>query len=335
MNRTRLAVATLICLVGLWSNAARAEVVIKLGTLAPEGSTWHNALKDIAARWDEISDHKVKVKIYAGGVAGDEGDMVRKMRVGQLSAAAISAVGLHDITPEPQILASPMLIQSYEELDAVMAAVGKDMEKALLDKGFVVISWADAGFVYFFSKKPAATPADMAALPLFSWAGDPKAVEAWKAGGFHPVVISSTDMIPSLQTGMIQAFTNSALVALALGWYNYAPNMTNVRWGILPGAVLVSKESWDKIQPDMQSKLLEAAHQIGESLKVTLHKQGDDAVKTMKEHGLNVVEVNDAQLAEWNKAAKASWPTLSASAPATFDQVQKLVTEYRKSHPAK
>jgi TRAP-type C4-dicarboxylate transport system substrate-binding protein len=314
--------------------SAHAEVIIKLGTIAPEGSTWHKALIDLGQKWAEASGGTVKVKIYPGGVAGDEGAMVTKMRIGQLNAAAISAVGLHDITPEPQALAVPELIRNYGELDYVMGKMGAGLEKTLADKGFQVLTWSDAGFVYFFSKAPAASPAEMANQPTFCWSGDPKAEAAFRAAGFKPVVISSTEMVPSLQSGLIKSFTTSALLAASIGWYQYAPNMTDMTWGILPGAVVVDNKTWAKIPPDVQQKLLAAAHQVGDGLRASLRKQQDESRDAMVKHGLKIVPVTEAQRAEWIKAAEASYPVLrGSSVPAeTFDAVKKYAEEYRASH---
>jgi TRAP-type transport system periplasmic protein len=312
---------------------ARAQT-IKIGTIAPEGSTWHKALVEMGQKWTEASGGKIKVKIYPGGVAGDEGGMVTKMRIGQLNAAAISAVGLHDITPEPQALAVPELIRSYDELDYVMSKVGPQLEKALADKGFQVLTWSDAGFVYFFVKDPVHTPADMANEPIFTWAGDPKAEAAWRAAGFKPVVISSTEMIPSLQSGLIKSFPTSALLSLSIGWYKYAPNMPDISWGILPGAVVIDKKTWDKIDPALQKKLLDIAHEVGDGLRGTLRKQAADATNVMKQNGLNVIELTADQKAQWVKSAESSYPVIRGGSvpPEIFDLVKKTAEEFRASH---
>ena len=317
----------------LFSPAAQANVTIKLGTVAPEGSTWDKALREMAQKWAVASGGTVKVKIYAGGIAGDEGAMVTKMRIGQLHAAAISAVGLHDITPEPQALAVPELIRSYGELDYVMSKVGPQLDKALADKGFVVLTWSDAGFIYFFSKEPA-TPAEMAKQPVFTWSGDPKAEAAWRAAGFSPVVISSTEMVPSLQSGLIKAFTTSELLAASIGWYQYAKNMTDVSWGILPGAVVVEKKAWDRIPADIQAKLLQIAQDTGKSLRDTLRKQAEESRTAMVKNGLHIVPVSAAQKDLWIKSAEKSYPVVrGGSVPAAmFDEVQKTAAEYRASH---
>src|SRR3954463_3017841 len=126
--RTTLPLLALALAMGL-SSAARADVEIKLGTLAPKGSTWDVLIKEMGQKWSEASGGKVKLRVYPGGVLGNEGDMVRKIRVGQLSAAALTTVGLHDVTPEPQAIDAPMVIQSYDELDYVMSKMQPSLDK--------------------------------------------------------------------------------------------------------------------------------------------------------------------------------------------------------------
>src|SRR3954453_3031522 len=98
----------------------RADAVIKLGTLAPNGSTWHTLLKEMGQKWEAASGGKVKLRVYPGGVLGNEGDLVKKMRIGQLQAAALTTIGLHDIVPDAQAVDVPMLVDSWPTLDYVM-----------------------------------------------------------------------------------------------------------------------------------------------------------------------------------------------------------------------
>src|SRR3954468_23674129 len=97
-------------LLSLAAPAGAQEVVIKLGTLAPNGSTWHTLLKEMGQKWEQASGGKVKLRIYPGGVLGNESDMVKKMRIGQLQAAALTTIGLHDISPDPQAVDVPMMV---------------------------------------------------------------------------------------------------------------------------------------------------------------------------------------------------------------------------------
>src|SRR3974390_1990238 len=113
--RVGIVAAALCC-----SVAAQAHVVIKLGTLAPNGSPWHTLLKEMGQKWEQASGGKVKLRIYPGGVLGNEGDMIKKMRIGQLQAAALTTIGLHDISPDPQAVDVPMMVDSWPTLDYVM-----------------------------------------------------------------------------------------------------------------------------------------------------------------------------------------------------------------------
>src|SRR5262245_55592604 len=181
MKSLAFACVAVAALIGAPQHAA-AEV-IKLGTLAPEGSPWYDALRDIGAAWKTESEGRIDLIIYPGGVAGDEPDMIRKMRIGQLQAAALTGAGLHMIVPDVLALQMPMMLRSYAELDAVREHVGPQLERLLEAQGFKVLNWGDAGWVRFFTKKPVVSPEDLKSQKLFVWEGDPVEFEAWKACG--------------------------------------------------------------------------------------------------------------------------------------------------------
>src|SRR5580704_6362650 len=156
--------------------AAHADVTIKLATLAPEGSTFHIHLKEIAEKWNELSGGTVHVKIYPGGVVGNESDMVRKLRVNQLQAAMLTGTGIRDIDPCVQSVQVPMVIDDNQELDDVLGKMAPKFEQILAGKGFEVLYWGDAGWVNFFTEVPVRDPAQMKDIKVFAWAGDEAAV---------------------------------------------------------------------------------------------------------------------------------------------------------------
>src|SRR3954468_23053861 len=144
--------APFLALLCLSAGSASAQTVrIKLGTLAPQGSTWHQLLQQMAAEFSKESGGKVELKIYAGGTQGSEGEMIRKISIGQLQAASMTSVGLHEITPEPQVEDVPFLIDSYEEYDYVHAKIVDKLDAALAKNKFVALQWGEVGFVYLFS----------------------------------------------------------------------------------------------------------------------------------------------------------------------------------------
>ena len=304
------------------------EVRIKLGTLAPNGSTWHTLLKEMGQKWSEVSGNKVKLVIYPGGVLGNEGDMVKKMRIGQLQAAALTTIGLHEISPEPQAVDMPMMVDSWATLDYVMEHIGPRLEKAIEAKGYTVIYWSEVGFVRFFSTKKYNTLAELqAGGKVFTWDGDPASADAWRAGGFKPVVMSSTDIVPSLQTGLIDTVSLAPLYAFSSRVFERAKFMIDVPWAVLTGAMVVKKEDWEKIPAETRPKLLALAREYGKKISLEVRKMDADALSNMKQQGLVVINPPDA--ADFQKAAKKTWTVIRGRVvPAdVFDEVQKLVNE--------
>lgn len=221
------------------SQPAIAAQTIKLGTLAPDGSVWHLALQDMAASWEEISRGEIKVRIYPGGIVGDDADAVRKMRIGQLHAAGITGQGLSQIDADMRVFQTPMLLESDGELDYVRERVGPKLEERLQQKGFKVLSWNDVGWVYLYSKEPVVSPDDLRAMKLWVWAGDAVWAEALKSIGHHPVPLPATDIHMALQSGLIDAFSTTPVAALSYQWFGQAPHMTRMKWAPLTGAIII------------------------------------------------------------------------------------------------
>ena len=322
----------MIALLAVLLAADPQMVRIKLGTLAPQGSTWHQFMLEEATEFSKASGGKVELKIYAGGTQGNEGEMIRKMAIGQLQAASITAIGIHEITPEPQVEDVPFLIDSYEEYDYVHEKIRPKLDAAIEKKGYVVLQWSEVGFVYFFSTKPYQTPADFAQGKVFTWNGDPDAEAAWKKAGFHPVVLSSTDLIPAISSGMVNIVAQPPLYAFTTHIFEKAENMLNMHWGFLTGATVVKRDAWQKIPEPIRKKLLEIGEDYGERTRKDVRKQNEEAIAQMKKRGLNVLD--PADIADWHQVAdQANTVVRGKVVPAAiFDEVVKLRDEYRAQH---
>ena len=310
-------------LVALAASTAQAQVTIKLGTLAPAGSTWHEILKEMAQRWEQASGGQVKLKVYAGGTQGSEGDMVRKMGIGQLQAGSISNIGMHDILPEPQMLSLPMFFNDEAEVECTFGKSRARIEAAFEAKNYVVLQWSRIGAMSMFCDKPYRTPAEMAAAnaKVFAWEGDPKSVDAWRAAGFRPVVLSSTDVVPSLQTGMINCITNVPLYILTTRLFEKADNMVDLPWGFFYGATIVRRDAWEKIAPEVRTRLQAIAVELGAKVDAEVRRLNVDAVAAMRKQGLQVVSVDPKP---WREAMEKSYPVVRGGVvpAAWFDEVK-------------
>jgi TRAP-type C4-dicarboxylate transport system substrate-binding protein len=319
-----------VCLaLSLQASAADAPVKIKLGTLAPKDSSPHQSLKVMAEAWRKSG---VQLIMFTDGTQGGEADMVRRMRIGQLQAAMLTAGGLSEIDQSVTCLQMmPLVFRSLEEFDYVSEKMRPLLEKRLSDKGFVVLFWTDAGWVKFFSRRPAVFPDDFKSQKLFASAGDNKALDILKAAGYRPIPLEVTDILPGLKTGLIDAVPAPPFFALAGQFYDPAPNMLDMNWVPLVGACVVTKKTWDKIPPDAQKVMLEAAEKAGQEIRTQARKEMTDAVIAMKKRGLRVHTLTPEAEAAWRKVAEGAYPKIrGAIVPAElFDEVQRLLKEYR------
>ena len=306
---------------------------IKLATLAPEGSPWHEIIVEMADQWERASGGKIDVRIYPGGVAGDEPDMVRKMRIGQIHVAALSGMGLTRIAMEVQALQIPMMIGSDDELDYVRERMAPKLEAAMEDAGFKVLTWGDAGWVYYFTQQPVVHPDDLKPLKLFSWAGDPT-IDAWKSAGFQPVPLAATEIHTALQSGLINAVAFTPIGALSFQWFGLAINMTDLKLAPLVGALVVSTRMWRTIPDELKPPLLQAAREAGARMQRVVRRLGPEAVEVMKKHGLVVHRVPPKVAAEWERRIRAGYQEIIGRVvpPETAAEVERLRDEYRALH---
>ncbi len=303
-SRLRRSMLVSLLALGLLALPASARTTIKMASLVPESSVWGKILKDMGAEWQEATDGEVALRLYGGGVAGNESDVVRKMRIGQLHAAALSISGLSTIDEGFEIFEIPMFFESYDELFHILDKARPALEKRLDDKGYVLLNWGQGGWVHIFSKKPVASVDDLRKLKMFSVADNEAMLQLWRQNGFQPVSLAVTDMLTGLQTGMIEALPTTPLAALSLQWFRHTPYMQDLGLAPLIGATVITKRAWNRLSADDQAKLLSAAKKTEQRLKAEIPDQDRRAVEAMSERGMNVTPVTPEQEAEWRKTAE-------------------------------
>lgn len=305
---------------------------LRIGTLAPKNSLYHRQLMEVGEAWRAAQGDGAKYVIYPDGSQGGETDMARRMRIGQLQGALLSVVGLREIEPSIAALQSmPLLFRSWDEVDYVRDKMRPGMEKKFLDKGFVVLAWGDAGWVRFFSKEAAVRPDDYKKMKFFAWAGESEQQEIMKSLGYTPVPLETSDILPSIQTGMINAVPATPYFALATQVYNTAPHMLDINWAPIVGALVVTKKSWDDMSPATREAVRAAGLKAGGQMRSRARQEVDEAVEAMKKRGLQVHTPTPEQMKEWTELADKLYPRIRGKmVPAeTFDEVFVLLKAYR------
>jgi TRAP-type C4-dicarboxylate transport system substrate-binding protein len=316
-----------------WTDVAPAQqFIIKFASIAPEGSTWTNALREYDKAIRAESGGRLGFKIYAGGVQGEDKDVIKKIRLGQLQSAGFTGVGLGEIAPKVRILDSPFLFQDYAEVDHVYRTFEGEFDQAFRDNGFVLLGWAEVGFVYIFSNTPVRTLADMSGVKMWMWEGDVVAEATFKAFKIHPFPLSVVDVLTSLQTGLINGAYISPYAAIAMQWNTRVKYMMSVPLADACGAVVLSKKMFDAMPADLQEILLRNGRKYMGELTRKSRQENTDAIPTMKKNGLQIVEVTSPTiLKEYQLTGKSARQALVGKLyDQTFlDRVEKSLTEFR------
>lgn len=308
-----------------------APVRIRLGTLAPQGSSYHRILQEMGEKWRAATNGQVQLTIYAGTM-GSELELLRRMRAGQLQAAAVTTSGIVSVDPGAAALQSmPMMFRTLDELDYVKEKLAPVLDRRLEDKGFKVLFWADAGWVRYFSRQKVERPEEFKKLKIFVTAGETQQFDLMKSAGYSPVALEWTSVLTGLQTKMIDALPSIPYYALATQVYTVANYMLDVNWLPLVGALIVNKKTWDAMTPETQAALTAAAHEAGKQFQARGRQESDEAVAAMQKRGLNIVPISPAVRAEWRATGEQLNPRVRGTVvpAAMFDEVVRLLAEYR------
>lgn len=310
---------------------------LRLGTVAPKNSLYHRQLVELAELWRTGQGDGAKALVYADGSQGGEAEMARRMRIGQLQGALLSVVGLREIEPSIAALQNlPLLFRDWAEVDHVREKMRPAMEKRFLDKGFVVLAWGDAGWVRFFSREAALRPDDYKRMKFFAWGSEPEQQAIMKSLGYTPVPLETSDILPAIQTGMIDVVPSTPYFALASQVYTTASHMLEINWAPIVGALVLTTKAWEEMPSTLQKSLREAGEKAGAALRTQARLEVIEAAAAMAKRGLTIHRPNAEQTREWQALAEKLYPRIRGTmVPAdTFDEVMAHLKAYR-ANPAR
>ncbi len=319
------AVGTALAITTQAEAGAKAEVELKIATVAPEGSSWMKTMRDIDAEVRKATGDAVGFKVYPGGVQGDEIVVLRKIRSGQLHGGGFTGLGLGQIAPATRVMEVPFLFDNYAQIDKAYECVGSSLEKHLQEGGFTLLGWAEVGFVYLFSKDPIATQADLKKAKMWLWEGDPLAESFYRHMGVVPVPLPVTDVMTSLQTRLIDAVYASPYACVALQWFTRVGSFTDVPITFASGAVVVSSEAFNRIPAAQREPVLRICRTRFRQLVEKSRTQNDEGLVEIEKSGVKRVAVTAAELQRFREVGKAVWEEQKGKLypPALLDAVQR------------
>ena len=305
------------------------KIIVKMATLAPEGTDWHGMLVEMGQEWKKATDGQVQLRIYPGGVVGDERDMVRKMRIGQIHAAGITTEGLTEIVPDFSAFYVPLAFQDNDDIQAVLDDMYPSLEKKLDEKGFKLLYLADLGWAYWFSTTKVTSPLDLKEKRIFTWAGDFKWAEVYKKAGYNPVPLASTDILSGLQTGLIDAMSTMPLYALAQQAFGITNHMLNLKWGTLLAGIVIDLKTWNRIPAKYHEEIISIANTIRAKHQQNNENAESQAISAMQQYGLVIHQPSPEEIILWQEEVKRMEPHLRGEIipEDIFDRVLELTQD--------
>jgi TRAP-type C4-dicarboxylate transport system substrate-binding protein len=317
------------------SLAAKAELELKIATLAPEGSTWMNLMHELDERVRAETANAVGLKFYPGGIQGDEPVVLRKIRTGQLHGAGFTGVGLGEITPSLRVMELPFLFRSHDEVVAVHEQLDPTFEASLQTAGFTLLGWAEVGFVYLYSKEPIRSAEDLRNRKVWLWEGDPLAEAFLSAAGVSPVPLPITDVVTSLQTGLISSVYVSPLACIALQWFTRVQYTTDLPIAHAIGAVVVANEAWAKVPEAHRATVLELCRETFAKLRDATQKESAASTGVIAENGVQSLTPDPAAVESLRRLGEDVAVRLTGKLydQALLDRVRQALAAHRAAKP--
>ncbi|MGI9258617.1 MAG: TRAP transporter substrate-binding protein DctP [Gammaproteobacteria bacterium] len=326
---SRILTALAVVLIG---SAPAIAIELKVATVAPDGSVWMREMRAGAAEIAERSEGRVTLKFYPGGIMGNDSQVLRKIRIGQLQGGAFTGGGIAERYAGFNLYGIPLLFRSLEEVDYVRERVDPALEAGLVDAGFVSFGFIEGGFAHLMANEPISTVEDMRRRKVWSPEGDPIGFRVLEAMGLSPVVLPPTDVLTGLQTGLLDVVAASPVVSLVLQWHTKVRYVTDLPVSYSLGIFAIDSRVFNRLSAEDQALVGTVMGGVMQSLDAGSRQDNIDAREVLEQSGLEFVPVDDADIPGWRETIEGLYPELRARSDidaGLLDQMLSVLAEYR------
>ena len=319
----------------------------KIATLAPEGTAWISYTRDLQIPFiEEVSKGTTGITLYTGGVMGEDKDVLRKMKMGQLHGCGCGAQGIIAAAPELSVFNLPFLFRNYQEVDYILSKFRKDIEEILFKKGLLLFTLIDSGNLYVFLKNNTPTLDDLKKQKFTTWFGNIDKVFLQNLG-ITPIPIPITEVFGALTTGMANAGISPAGWMLGMQAYkasNYfleSPVAYSIAGVVLEKRSLEEEAEKSGITKKDAIRMAELSVRLNRILKVDeiwnemLRDFERRCLDAFMQAGMKPTRFSDDDMHTMELAGRKTWDDLSGKdySKELLDRVIAALDEYRKNHP--
>ena len=311
---------------------ASLAATLKIATVSPDGSVWMKLLRGAATDIEAQTEGRVQLKLYPGGVMGDDRAMMRKLRVGQLQGAVVTTGVFSKIFPDLHLYNLPMQFRSLAEVDYVRARLDETLIGGLEEAGFVCAGFAEVGMAYAMATREARSLADARRLKVWTPHGDDTAVRAMRDFGITPVPLTIPDVLAGLQTGLIDTVAAPLVGAVALQWHGQLKYVLDLPFMYIYAPMVLAKRPFERLAPEDQAAVRGVLAAAVREADAGNRRDHDAVREVLQRQGLIFLQPSAAEVGEWQASADAvsgAWAASGVVTPARYEHFVSLLSEYR------
>ncbi|MET0066459.1 MAG: TRAP transporter substrate-binding protein DctP [Candidatus Thiodiazotropha sp.] len=332
-NNRLLLILALVFLMITASATCQAKSILKIATLAPDGSSWMKAMRAAAESIETRSQGRISIRFYPGGVMGNDNSVLRKIRMGQLQGGAITGGGLSAIYPQAQTLSLPFQFRNLDEVDAVREVMDRKIIDGLNESGYISFGLSEGGFAYLFSNTPVKTTEDMKGLKIWIPEGDDINASMFGELGITPIPLPLTDVLTGLQTGLIDTIASAPIGAIALQWHTRVHYLTEVPLAYLYATLVIEKKAFNKLSEADQELVSATLSQTFVDINQQNREDTQAALAALQQQGIEVITPSPQQQQAWETHANATLHHLNQTGKldtgGLLEEMQKLIQAQR------
>ena len=305
---------------------------IKVATLLPDGSNLVDALRAIDADLRHATKDAIGLRIYPGGVQGEEEVMIRKMRIGQLHGAGLGGTGVSKLFPDVLALETPFLFSDHDEVDYVLEQMHDYYTAGYERNGYVLLGWIDVGFIHLLSKQPIAGAEDIKNVNVWRLQDEPITGVLFKKAGVTSVPLAIPDVLLGLQTNLVEVVYASPVAAILLQWFTKVTHFTDLPINYTLGVFLVDKRTFDLLPPEQRELLRSISWKHMRAQMTRNRLQNQEGLQVLEDQGLTRVVPPEAEIRGFQALVDESMSELidHAFSKESADLVQQHIARFRQ-----
>lgn len=281
-------------------HAVQAQTTLKIATVIPDNTDWMDTMRAAVAEIEERTGGRVKFKIYGGGVQGNDAQMRRKMRVGQLHGGVFTSGALRAFQADAELYGLPRLFRDYDEVRYVRERMDAEVYRRIEDAGYVTFGYAGGGFAHLVSSEPVSTRDDLAGTKLWIPEGDQVALLATRALGVSPATLPITDVLTGLQTDLVDTVMGPPVGIIVMQWHTAMEYITDLPLAYIYAGLLIDQRPWSKIAAADQAIVREVMERIYRGFDEQGIADDEAAMAALLSQGLELVELSAAETEAWD-----------------------------------